>query len=807
MAVIAKQRYKLDIAPKGGCVIVYASQHDDGAREIEFEITNQGKAFSIPASINVSVQGIKSNKSYFSHSCSYSGNVVTMALADDMTDIIGKAICVLKFTNSSQQKLATAKFILNVDSDSSSEGVIIDTEAEEIFNQMLNDIRAQASAISVDIAELQSMVGSPLVASTASAMTDHNKIYVYTGSESGYTNGNWYYWNGSAWTSGGVYNSIAFETDKTLSVENMAADAKATGKVKSDVEMFKDNLLERTKLSPYTSASNWALTSNYLSVSDNNAILYKYEVVAGDELYLNLEGYGGCTAIFQSSANVPSSGTNANKKGDAIIEDYIGYVVVPTDATYLIVSQDKNNSTNAIYSLSFIDVLSDVIKESADVNLFATGGINISTGVLTYASAVTFMTENFIADSILKVTPNAGYYVAPFAYSHGDYVGCWNGTSFSKSAQSYIRGTVNFESLRELYPDYQWRILVGRLSSSYPVDTIRPNIIFTQVIALSEKEVESDDINGLLNQTTFKRGQDTVDNLVLLHFSDIHANQDRLKDIIHYYNIHSAYIDDILDTGDDVAGQFSDGMTWWDAVDGAENILRCIGNHDAVQSQSNPSNILDMTTLAGAFFTPYVQNWEVTSYTENTTYYYKDYDNGVRLIVLDCMHASDTTQLAWLQTAFDTALSNSKHVVIGYHYPVYPYVSVNCGFTPLVSVAEDSAGVSSAIMQMVDAFQTAGGIFVCYLTGHEHHDRIMTSEAYPHQLCINIACATNVYAQYKNGDQSRYGNKYANAINLVTINPNSKCVIVKRIGADKDILGRDRISMAYNYNSHVKLYG
>lgn len=213
MAVIAKQRYKLDIAPKGGWVIVYASQHDDGAREIEFEITNQGNAFSIPASINVSVQGTKVNGSYFSHSCSYSGNVVTMALADDMTDIVGKAICVLKFTNSSQQKLATAKFILNVDIDSSSEGIIIDTDAEEIFNQMLNEIRAQAASISADIVELQSMVGTPLIASTVSAMTDHNKIYVYTGSESGYTNGNWYYWNGSAWTSGGVYNSIAINID------------------------------------------------------------------------------------------------------------------------------------------------------------------------------------------------------------------------------------------------------------------------------------------------------------------------------------------------------------------------------------------------------------------------------------------------------------------------------------------------------------------------------------------------------------------------------------------------------------------
>ena len=61
-------------------------------------------------------------------------------------------------------------------------------------------------------------IGSPLVASTAAGMTDTSKVYVYVGSEAGYTSGNWYYYNGSAWTSGGVYNSTAFQSDTTLSV-------------------------------------------------------------------------------------------------------------------------------------------------------------------------------------------------------------------------------------------------------------------------------------------------------------------------------------------------------------------------------------------------------------------------------------------------------------------------------------------------------------------------------------------------------------------------------------------------------------
>lgn len=86
-------------------------------------------------------------------------------------------------------------------------------------------------------------VGSPLKASTVAEMTDESRIYVYTGSESGYTAGNWYYYNGSAWTSGGVYNSTAFETDATLAVPGMAADAKAVGDALANVEIEVDATL------------------------------------------------------------------------------------------------------------------------------------------------------------------------------------------------------------------------------------------------------------------------------------------------------------------------------------------------------------------------------------------------------------------------------------------------------------------------------------------------------------------------------------------------------------------------------------
>lgn len=82
----------------------------------------------------------------------------------------------------------------------------------------------------------KTLFSSPLVANTAADMTDTEKVYVYVGSETGYTNGNWYYYNGSAWVSGGVYNAVAVETDTTLAVSGKAADSKKVGDEIADIK-------------------------------------------------------------------------------------------------------------------------------------------------------------------------------------------------------------------------------------------------------------------------------------------------------------------------------------------------------------------------------------------------------------------------------------------------------------------------------------------------------------------------------------------------------------------------------------------
>lgn len=119
--------------------------------------------------------------------------------------------------------------------------------------------------------EAKAYVGSPLVANTVSTMTDRTKVYVYTGSESGYTAGNWYYHNGSAWVSGGVYNSSAVNVDKTLTQDGYAADAKVTGDAVDSLREDLDNMHEDLYVKTYNIFDVDFLPRAYISFASSHA--------------------------------------------------------------------------------------------------------------------------------------------------------------------------------------------------------------------------------------------------------------------------------------------------------------------------------------------------------------------------------------------------------------------------------------------------------------------------------------------------------------------------------------------------------
>jgi lysophospholipase L1-like esterase len=71
----------------------------------------------------------------------------------------------------------------------------------------LNTTNTNESTLQSQVAGLSN--GAPVPVTLASQMTDPAKNYNYMGSETGYTAGHLYYWNGSAWADGGVYQAMA----------------------------------------------------------------------------------------------------------------------------------------------------------------------------------------------------------------------------------------------------------------------------------------------------------------------------------------------------------------------------------------------------------------------------------------------------------------------------------------------------------------------------------------------------------------------------------------------------------------------
>jgi hypothetical protein len=100
---------------------------------------------------------------------------------------------------------------------------------QQHIDDLNHSIENYKATITNLVNSMKNFVGSPLVASRVQDFADETRVYVYTGNESGMTRGNWYYYNGSAWVSGGVYNDTAVSTDTTLTTAGKAADAKSVG--------------------------------------------------------------------------------------------------------------------------------------------------------------------------------------------------------------------------------------------------------------------------------------------------------------------------------------------------------------------------------------------------------------------------------------------------------------------------------------------------------------------------------------------------------------------------------------------------
>lgn len=215
------------------------------------------------------------------------------------------------------------------------------TNGELITDVKLNHIEDGIGSNSEDIEALRGAYGTPLVASSAADMTDTNKIYVYVGNESGYTNGHWYYYNGTDWADGGAYNATALVTDTTLSVAGKAADAKATGDAVNNLKSALASALPTASASG--AVASFTDGADNVPVEDLKISIEPKQSGSGDPSPDNVRPISGWTA-----ANVVRTGKN-------LIDDSIKTV---QSASTCVIGQTSTSEFNVYlpagtYTISF----------------------------------------------------------------------------------------------------------------------------------------------------------------------------------------------------------------------------------------------------------------------------------------------------------------------------------------------------------------------------------------------------------------------------------------------------------------------
>lgn len=228
--------YRVNVAPEGVPPVVRLSQNENG-RQLVFDLGGSG-VVDIPAGAVVTISGTKPDGVVYSATGTMDGTNAVFNEDTQMTAVAGEWDAKIRVTYNGAT-IATVKIWFAIDSDPVEAGAVpSDSELEGLVAEAQQYAESARSAA----------YGSPLTAATAAAMTDTSKVYVYTGSETGYTAGHWYYYNGTAWTDGGVYQSAGVQTDTTLTVAGMPADAKATGDEITDLKDALDDETEAREL-------------------------------------------------------------------------------------------------------------------------------------------------------------------------------------------------------------------------------------------------------------------------------------------------------------------------------------------------------------------------------------------------------------------------------------------------------------------------------------------------------------------------------------------------------------------------------
>ena len=179
---------------------LHLSQNENG-RMLNIRITD----VNIPTGSTAVLAGTKPDGTVYSQAGTLAGNTATFAEDVQMTAVTGTWDAKITITNGGNC-ICTARITITIDPDTVAGGAI---PSDSQLDGIIAECRAIADSVRKEA------YGSPLVADAVEDMTDQSRVYVYTGSETGYTSGHWYYYNNTVngWVDGGDYGNAVSDDE------------------------------------------------------------------------------------------------------------------------------------------------------------------------------------------------------------------------------------------------------------------------------------------------------------------------------------------------------------------------------------------------------------------------------------------------------------------------------------------------------------------------------------------------------------------------------------------------------------------